>query len=129
MADLPGEQSSTFDSPPNAAEAAEPVQADESAQAGAGAFSFPYSVPLVLYPMLAIGIAVGAGKWWGWVFIIAAAAAAIFFTREALSSAQFEAIHARDPALSELKWRITWLVFFALPAAALTGYALLKRLW
>ncbi|MES2633763.1 MAG: hypothetical protein V4669_12385 [Pseudomonadota bacterium] len=116
MADLPGEQH-------------EPALPTQPAEPVARGFSFPYSVPLVLYPVLAIGIAAGAAKWWGWVFIIAAAAAAFFFTHEALSSSQFEAIHAKDPTLNRLTWRINWLVLFALPAAALTTYALLKRLW
>ncbi|WP_082151618.1 hypothetical protein [Caenimonas sp. SL110] len=122
MADVPGEQHE----PAQATQATPPTQAVDASARG---FSFPYSVPLVLYPILAIGIAVGAARWWGWVFIIAAASAAVFFTREGLSSSQFEAIHAGDPTLNLLTWRINWLVLFALPAAALTAYALLKRLW
>ncbi len=129
MADVPGEQTAPPTPPTPLQEPGNPDTSAEPAEPGHRGFSFPYSVPLVLYPILAIGIAAGAAKWWGWVFIIAAAAAAIFFTREGLSSAQFKAMRARDRTLNHLTWQINWLVLFALPAAALTTYALLKRLW
>ena len=122
MENVQGEHART---PPVSDDAAQPEPAEP---AGRG-FSFPYAVPLALYPVLAVGIAAGSGRWWGYIFIVGAATATLYFVRRGLGKKEFETVSANDPALTRLIWRINWLVVFALPGAALTLYALLKRLW
>jgi hypothetical protein len=89
-------------------------------------FSFPYGVPLVLYPVLALGVSAGAGKWWGVLLTVAAAALAAIFAWEGLSRKEFEAIHAKDPTLNRLTWRVNWLLFFALPPALVALFGIVR---
>lgn len=51
--------------------------------------------------------------------ILVAAVLAILFAREGLSQKSFDEIHAQDPSLNRLTWRINWLLFFALPPGLL----------
>lgn len=84
-------------------------------------FSFPYGVPLVAYPLLAVGIA--AQTWWLSVGCTALAAAlAAVFAWEGLSEKEYATVHAKDPTLNRLTWRINWLLFFAIPPAVLAFF-------
>jgi hypothetical protein len=88
-------------------------------------FSFPYGVPLVIYPALAIGIA--SSLWWSIACTALAAVMAVLAAREGFSRAEYESVHAKDPSMNLLTWRINWLVFFALPAAVLAFFGVARH--
>ena len=101
----------------------------ESSAAPAGetvrGFSFPLGIPLLLYPVLFwLGGRPGAV---GLLALAALALCALTALWQTLSEKAYAVIHAGDPTLNRLTWRLNWLLFFVLPALALFGWALWRR--
>ena len=112
------------------AEPSDPPRAErESSAAPAGdpgrGFSFPLGIPLLLYPVLFwLSGRLGAV---GLIALAALALCALTALWQLLSEKAFAVIHAGDPTLNRLTWRLNWLLFFVLPALALFGWALWRR--
>ena len=89
-------------------------------------YSFPYGVPLVIYPLLAIGIA--SSVWWSVACTAIAALLAGAFAWEAFSPREFDQVHAQDPTMTRLTWRMNWVLFFTVPPAVLAAFGLARWL-
>ena len=88
-------------------------------------FSFPLGIPLLLYPVL-FWLSTRPGVI-GLLALVALALCALTALWQMLSEKAFAVIHAGDPTLNRLTWRLNWLLFFVLPALLLFGWALGKR--
>jgi hypothetical protein len=107
------------------------VTGETAEPAGGQRVSFPIGVPFVVYPLLLWGIVEGSAHWWGWIFQVVYIGLLALFSREALSRAEYQKAHAKDPSLSRMTWVINWLLFFVvLPAVvwAVTMVLLLGEL-
>ena len=80
-------------------------------------FSFPYGFPIIVYPLLLVLMLMSVDAWWGVLVQLGYAALMGFFIWQAMNEKEYQTIHAKDPSLNRLTWRLNWLIFFvALPA-------------
>ncbi len=110
---------------PSAAPPPESGTPPVSAAASGRGFSFPLGIPLLLYPLLFI--LGGRAGLLGNAALGMLALCAFAALWQMLSDKAFTVIHAGDPTLNRLTWRLNWLLFFVLPALLLFAWALGKR--